>query len=76
MAKKGGKGLGTAMPWRMDARQVFPPCASFGLVPASNPATHPEEEHELSQMSFMFQAQLAPSTPVFTQHLSVSKQST
>lgn len=35
MAKKGGRGWGAAVPWGMDVGQVFPPCASFGLVPAA-----------------------------------------
>lgn len=48
------------------AGSCWQPCDAPGGSTARN----------LSQRSFMFQAQLAPSTPVFTQHLLVSKQST
>lgn len=40
----------------------------------SSSAMHSDTAHNLSQSSFMFQAQLAPTTPVFTQHSQVSKQ--
>lgn len=75
-ANRGGSGWEAAVPQGTAMGQVFPPCSLFGLVPASNAAMHLEEAHSLSPRSFAFQAQLALSTSVFTQHVKGSKRNT